>query len=332
MRKYLTHLIGATFLLLGILLFVRVVNQVGIDLLWSYLKKLNWEILVVLVFPVSWTFAQALAWQKIISHDGVHVRLFDIMLVKTIGEAVNTITPLNFIGGDPFRAYLLQKKISTTVSSASVVIDRTLFFFATVILIFCGWIAALVVLPLTPEMRGLFLAATLALLTIMIILMRLQKGSPLQKLGKIAGKIPGLQKKMVRMETRLLEIDDELKKFYERSPAHLVAIVFLHFIGRALGIIEILIIAAFLGHPLSFVTGLLLTTLTILINLVFSFIPQAMGVMEGGYAGYFKHFGSGPPALGTSIQIVRRIRTVFWTILGMGCVWVYRSGKKLYEG
>ncbi|HCU26019.1 MAG TPA: hypothetical protein DF383_13460, partial [Deltaproteobacteria bacterium] len=99
----------------------------------------------------------------------------------------------------------------------------------------------------------------------------------------------------------------------------------LHFFGRICGVIEIYLAARFLGHPFSLVDSYLLASLTVIVNMIFVFVPGAMGVMEGAFAGIFVLLKL-DPAVGTSIQIVRRARMLFWTALGF--VFISRMRKK----
>ncbi len=67
---------------------------------------------------------------------------------------------------------------------------------------------------------------------------------------------------------------------------------------------------------LGFAQCIFLTTLSVLINMVFGIIPGSLGVMEGGYGILLKLYGLNP-ALGVAIQLIRRVRLLFWTLLGM---------------
>jgi uncharacterized membrane protein YbhN (UPF0104 family) len=55
--------------------------------------------------------------------------------------------------------------------------------------------------------------------------------------------------------------------------------------------------------------------MTVLVNMIFVFVPGTFGVMEGAYAGTFSLFHM-DPIIGASIQIIRRLRMLLWTAIG----------------
>jgi uncharacterized membrane protein YbhN (UPF0104 family) len=70
-----------------------------------------------------------------------------------------------------------------------------------------------------------------------------------------------------------------------------------------------------LGYPVSFVAAFLLTSLSLVINSAFFFIPSGVGVFEGGHVFLFHLLGL-DPGLGLGVGIIRRIRKVFWILMG----------------
>ena len=89
-----------------------------------------------------------------------------------------------------------------------------------------------------------------------------------------------------------------------------------HFIGRILGVVEISIIFTYLtGQPYPLLS-LMLATLTSALNFVFAFIPGALGILESFYAGFFYFYGQ-KPSLGVAMQLIRRLRALFWICVGV---------------
>ena len=104
----------------------------------------------------------------------------------------------------------------------------------------------------------------------------------------------------------------------------------LQYIGRALGILEIYLIVQLMGYNVSLEHCLYLASLTILINMVFVFIPGSMGVMEGGYGALF-HLLKLNSAYGIAIQLVRRVRAYFWIGIGLLIILFYKPKVKRAE-
>lgn len=134
----------------------------------------------------------------------------------------------------------------------------------------------------------------------------------------------GIQRKRIEAwSEKIKQLDDQVGGFYKKHKWHFFEIVFLHYVGRCLGAVEIYLIASLMGMPLEPAHCLFLSSLTALINIAFVFIPGSMGVMEGGYGALF-YLLKMDPAYGVGIQLVRRVRTLFWIGLGLLIILLYR--------
>ena len=78
-----------------------------------------------------------------------------------------------------------------------------------------------------------------------------------------------------------------------------------------------------MGFPIELLHCLFLASLTILINMAFVFIPGSIGVMEGGYGALF-YLLKLDPAYGVSIQLIRRIRALFYVFIGFVIIAIYK--------
>lgn len=323
MNKKTTAKFSFLFFVIGLILLFFLIDEVGSDLVLNKILELKWRIVYVLLFPATWYSVQSYAWWRILADDGVKVSLWHVFLTKITGEAVNTVTPISFVGGDPYRIYLLQKKTTKTESAASVVIDRTMYILAVVLLLLTSLVGALLVLPLPGAWKVLFPLITLGLFGVFVFLVFFQKKGMFGSLSRLLQKIGIQKKKLNELSEKIDNLDEKVGGFYRKHKLHFFEIMFLQYLGRFLGVIEIYIIVSLLGLPVSFVQCLFLASLTVLINLSFFFVPGSMGVMESGYGALF-YLLKLNPAYGVAIQLVRRIRTFFWIGLGLLIILVYR--------
>ncbi|MFH1356966.1 MAG: lysylphosphatidylglycerol synthase transmembrane domain-containing protein [bacterium] len=325
--KKLQNKLSMVFFFFGLLLLVVLIKKVGWEDVWQQIQKVNYKIIYIFLFPITWYSIQSFAWWRVLTDDGVKVSLIHVFLTKITGEAINTVTPLSFIGGDPYRIYLLQKKTTKTSSASSVVIDRTMYFlgvFILLLLTLCiGWFR----LTLPPLWRILFPIFIIGFFIFFVMLVRFQKKGMFTAISQLILKT-GIQKeRILSYSEKITDLDEKIGSFYTKHKAHFFEIMILHFIGRFLGAVEIFIIASLLGLPLEFVHCLYLASLTILINFLFVFIPGSMGVMESGYGALFyilkinwEH--------GVALQLVRRIRAFFWIGIGLLIILFYKPSKK----
>ncbi|MBI4237453.1 MAG: flippase-like domain-containing protein [Deltaproteobacteria bacterium] len=306
-------------LVLGFALFLHLVQRIGFATVWTQLRRIGWWLLPIGVLGVLWHWLQAWAWQRILRQRR-RIALRSLYLIKVVGETINTITPAGFLGGDPMRIYLLRRHLPWIFGTASVVIDRTVQAMATLVTIVMGVLLIYWRIPHLPmNMRyGLPIVLIIACAFITYIFLHQQHGFfgfGLQLLKRFRIRRHIAPQRVEQVE----ELDRRIAEFYRHDPSGFWLALLLHWAGRMLGIVEIYWIGhavnPLFGWPEAFILG----ALAPLINLVFSFIPGAFGVMEGAFSGalYLMHL---PPALGVTIQIVKRLRSGLWILLGFVCL------------
>lgn len=330
--KRIGNWLSVIFFTIGLVLLVSLVKKVGWPEVSSTIQRLGWGIVYVFIFPLTWTCIQSFAWWRVLADDDVKVSFWHVMLAKITGEAINTITPVSFIGGDPYRIYLLQKKVAGTKSAASVVIDRTMYMLAVVLLLFVTLVVAWFSLPLPGAWRVLFPVFTFLFFAVFVAVVRLQQKGMFGVVSRLLQRLHVGRERLKAIEEKITNLDHHIGAFYRKHKAHFFEIMILQFIGRFLGAVEVYMIVKLLDLPVLFIHCLFLTSLTILINIAFVFIPGSLGVMESGYGALF-HLINLNPAYGVAIQLIRRIRTFFWIGLGLLIMLVYRpSADKKKEG
>lgn len=321
--KSLSSIFSTVFFVLGLVLLSFLVAKVGVLQILQTLKELgSVKILILTVFPLSWYLLQSFAWYRVFKDDAVAVRFMDVFLVKLTGEAINTITPVGFMGGDPYRIYLLKKTVGGKNSAASVVVDRSMQTFAILCLLMLTIILALCTLPLTRELKLGLPILGFGFIVFLFMMIRSHKKGVFAQLAGFAHALHIKRESLAKVQHKIDELDEQISRFYKKHPLHFFEIFTLHFLSRLLGPVEIWIMAWIMGFPLDALTCLYLAALTILINIVFVFIPGSIGVMEGGY-GYLFHLLKLVPAHGVTLQLVRRIRALFYVLVGLVIILIY---------
>ena len=97
-----------------------------------------------------------------------------------------------------------------------------------------------------------------------------------------------------------------------------------------LGACETYVILRSLEPSITFPVAFLVTSLTVIINSLFFFMPSNIGVLEGGQVFLLSALGLNP-AVGLSLGLAKRMRKVFWIFVG----WLfltYLSRKALERG
>ncbi len=307
--------IKVLFLFLGLLFFAYLVYKLGPAEILSHLKKVGFKSFYIVELSFFITVLGVWAWQLILKGGASHVSYWKLMEIKLIGEMVNTLTPLGWGTGDPVRILLLKKKFSVTQSAASVVVDRTLQSLAMALFMIAGVFLFFKTFnfPL-PLKVGLLVSLSVILGGCIFLYIRSHQGL----LNFFVGLLKKLRIKKFTPQTlqHITEIDTYISEFYKNKKGHFLLSLSLQFCCRILGVVEIYLIAYLVGNPLTMLQCYLLASMTLVINMVFVFVPGSIGVLEGAFAAVFALFHLNP-AIGSSIQIIRRMRMLFWNFVGL---------------
>ena len=317
MTKAFVKKLRVLFLIVGAALLVLLIRKIGIAPIVDDIKSMGWRIFPILSIGFVWYILYTEAWRQFLFRIGDGIGFWELFRIKIAGEAVNTLTPVNFLGGDPLRIHLLKKNFATIEGAASVVVDRTLHSAATLIVIIFGITVSFIGFKTLPaNLRyGVPIATTIAVLFMTFVLVHQRKGffSLLITLSKRLGiKREFSEKTIARFE----ELDSHMIDFYTADHKGFWVALACHTTGRFLGIAEIYAMGRCVSDKFTLFAAIVLCALAPIVNAVFTFVPGALGIMEGAYSGvlYLLHLD---PSIGIAIQISRRIRAALWIMLGL---------------
>lgn len=303
-------------LLFGTLLFVYLINHIGPTVIWQEILAIGWWSVGLGLLSLGWYIVYAFAWRAILLQHR-KIPLWPLLRIKLIGEMVNTMTPINFVGGDPVRIHFLKRYFPWLHSAASVVIDRTLYGIISAVLVFLGVMVTYWHIPHLPQNMRYGLP-TIVLITccFMAFIFVHQRRGILGFAMNILKKLRIKRHFSERTVDRCRELDTMISSFYREYPLGFWTALAYQAIARAMGIVEIYIIGHLNNSALGWTEAIILGAVAQIINGLFAFIPGALGVMEGAYSGTMLLLGF-PPSLGLSIQIIKRLRTAVWTSVGI---------------
>lgn len=295
---------------MGLVLYLTV--RIGPDAIWEAFRSLSWGLLVVLVFPTCLAvIADTLAWRCTFFKPP---RSFTRLLwIRLAGDAVNLATPTASVGGDLVKAYLLRPGVSLGDGLASVIADKTTSVVCQVLALLGGLIVAAIMLP---DARALLLAtsgalAVEALCAVGFVVAQLRGviGGGGRLMAKLS-KSPGPERQAV-----MDGMDHALRSFYVERGRSVVASVWWHFAGFAIGTLEIYLVVRLLGVPISLPVAFAIGALGTAVKFFTFMVPASLGALEGGNVAIFTAFGLGG-AVGLTYTLVRRLREIVWVAVG----------------
>ena len=317
MKALQVSMVALGFLLLGYL-----VGQLGVDEVLHHLDAIKWMFPLLLLPSCAWHLSNTVAWNFAFPPDAFKPRLPVLFAAKLAGEAVNQLTPLANLGGEPVKAYLLTHRTPGPRGMASVVVDKT----AQLVVGLTFTILGLGLLfyyhdvsELIPlEYRALF-AFLLVTSPVALYLFYKHQERMFTSLLKLL--------RFARLRTDLIErnmgraarIDTNIGTFYRLHRVRFLQALFFQSIGWFMGTCETYVILRALDADIGFWFCFVLNALGAVINGLFFFMPSNIGVMEGSLVFLFSSLGL-DPALGLSVGLARRMRRVFWIFIGWTCL------------
>ncbi len=277
----------------------------------------------------------ALTWQTILQQSGRENPGFLYLLRLTIsGFALNYVTPVGLLGGEPYRIMELSTKVGTERATSSVVLFSMMHIFSH----FWYWLTAIVTFlclvvadkaQTSTVVNFVMLGATmLSMLGIYFFCVGYRHGM-VAAFFRFTAKIPGLRRRAAHFEkrnrARFEEIDAQIAALHSQNKRAFAASFLLEYVGRLLQSIEIMLFLLLMGQGsvatvsdalLLFIESFVVLAFASLLSNVLGFIPMQAGGREGGFALAAAHLGMTLSA-GLSVSLFCRLREVVWIVIGL---------------
>lgn len=278
----------------------------------------------VILIPSFVMYAvEAYGWKITLGPAGQLVPFLRIFAVRTAGEVVNMTTPAAYVGGEPLKAYLLQKSgVPMVEGMASVVIAKTTMTIAQVLFILLGIALGFWILGAQGS-SGQMIAA--GLLSIGLLAFGTAAFVFVQRRGLFTWILTMVRKLGMRIgflearEDKLRELDRTILNFYTRHQAAFYTSTGLYFLGWLAEALEVFVIIYCLGGPADAWSAISIGALSVFIKGGTFFIPGSLGAQDGGNLLLLQAFGYSD-VTGIAFALLRRFRELVWIGIGLLCL------------
>lgn len=324
--KHLKHILEFACFLLGIALFILVIKSVELGPLKNIflsLHGLGWLVFVLYPFMCAWDVA---AWKAVFSKRWhPQIKFWDLFTIRLAGEAVNNITPVIDVGGEPLKVVLVSNRFEIPKKSALAagIIGRTALFLAEIYFVVLGLALSFFILPLPWEWKWALFITVLVFIILIALFIFAQKKGLFVTFIEWLDYLQFDPKLFERFHIPFKQIDEEISSFYSTEEKGFKKAVFLHTLGWISGGVEMFFIFQIIGSPVSFVQAMMLESLLQLVRLASFFIPGNLGAQEGGLAFFVQLMGA-HPAYGVAASLLKRARQILWTGIGFAIWGLYQ--------
>ena len=297
--------IRALLLGVGVALLGAFVYAAGPAEIAANLSRLGWGFFALVALNAVWRSIAATAmWTLFDPEHGLS--LARIMTIRWTGESINTLTPFGNVGGEPVKAVMLARELGGTGSAGFILLDKTIFSLASVGFMVTGGLFGVAVLAQRPMVFALSIALLIPwLLVLGWTITRQVKGDFVVK-SSGALKLLRIRLKPKTL-ARLEEVDATMSRFWRERRARFVTAFTLHALARGLRVVDVWLCVTLLGAHITIGGAYLTAAIGMLASTTFFFIPNGIGVAEGGQGYVLELLGPGV-AVGVSMALARRVR------------------------
>jgi putative membrane protein len=311
-------------LVAGVVLLVALVQRMGVSNVWHDVRSVGYGFVFIVGQEILAYLANTVGWYFAFPRPRPPLPFRRLLAARICGDVINSLTPTATVGGEFVRARLLRESVEPTALWASLAVAKVSQTVGQVAFIVLGLFLVLDDVPLPDGVRqalligmSLFLAAVTAAVT-------------LQRRGMLVPALNIVARLGLPVPERLTEtvrrLDAEISRVYA-SPASFLLSVGGFFTGWMAGVLEIYLILIFLDVPgASLHLALMIEVLSVAIDAVFFLVPAKAGTQEGGKMLIFKLLGL-PPAKGLTLGILRRLRDLSWSVVGLAILSRYQLRK-----
>lgn len=293
--KRLWFLVELVFFCVGLALLYWVIRSTDITRLKESIPAFTgaW-FLAFLIYPLNCCW-DALAWKNCFPAEWrTKISFTQLYLIRLAGEAMNNVTPVLDVGGEPLKILLMRRQMGIPQKTAlnACLVGRAALWVGEVVFILMGLASAAFLMPLPAQARW----ALWVTMGIFAVVSTVFIG--LQIRGRFSAELPA---------------------FYAREKKRFCLAVFLHGLSWGLGSLEMFFLMRMVGAPVSLEISFLLEALLQLVRTMSFLVPGNLGVQEAGLAFFVDSLGH-HAAQGVAVSLLKRVRQIVWTAIGF-IVW-----------
>jgi len=316
------RLLTAAYAAAGAALFVYVVRRAGVAEIVAGIREVGWGLAAILALAGARFILRAACWRLCMPP---HARLpFDGTLAAFLaGDAVGNVTPLGLLASEPTKIFLVRHHLATRDSVASLALENLIYAVSVGLVVMAGLLVVLATVPMPGVWQAAFVAALVATAGGGVFAVRLLRGTWDDRQGR-----------RPRWRERLAGVRLAVMGFSAEHMPRLWRALALDGLFHTLAILEIFLTLWWLsGRMPTLAQAIIFESLNRLVTIAFKFVPFRIGVDEA-LSGAAAPLLALNPAAGVTLAVVRKVRNLFWTGIGLAIIAAHpvRAGRPTGPG
>lgn len=304
-------------ILVGIALFIGVIQYIGIDDFKAAFKSFSWWIIgVVTLLGFTQMFIIIYRWKLILKAQGDDVPFKKIIAPKFVGHTVSYLTPGPVVGGEPVAAYLLKRNTGIGYSKgfASILVDKILDFTYPLPFLVAAIVYAIFKYDIPWKTMSAFVIVLLGLIALLVVFyVQTYRGK-----GFFTSVIRALRlhrfSKIEKYLEKILHFEALIIKFFNHQKKLFIKGLLLSLLGGIVIVLQFVVVLFSLHIDADVVQILMMMVFMILSS--FMPLPASLGSFEAGQVIVFSALGH-PASIGVAFVLILRSAEVFKVGLGL---------------
>lgn len=325
-KKTILRLVPA----LGIGLLAYLISKVDFHALAANRKAIGWGLLLIVAVGGLAHVVKTWAWLLTLRGERRKVGFARAFGLRLASEAIGQLGFVGMVGGETARVSLLGSGVPISAAISSVTLDRALFIATGAWVMLAGIAGIGFAVPLSHTLRIYIVALAIGLVCLLAAgAFAIRRRWPvLSGSARAMTWIPGFKKWLQSKEATIVASEESIMAFCDDVPMAFWCSLLLNLLCHFLAIVEVYICLRMLGAHATLAGALVMESLTKLINVAGSVNPGNVGTYEAGNMAIGRLVRL-TGAQGLLLALCRRVRAIFWAILGGLCLlWLSKKLKR----
>jgi len=316
--KRRSHAFTAVSVVVGLILFVYLVKQVGLGEIYARVRALGGGFILIITLSAIRPAARSWAWLRAMAPHERGVGFSTVWCARLVGDAMGNLTTAGPLIAEPFRLRALNGKLPLAAGVSSLTVETLTYAISSCVMVMAGTLLLLTTFTVSDSLQVVSRVTLGSVLLVIVaaVVVVTKRWFLLSGLGIRVARLLHFNTRLEHKIEYLATLEKYIFDFYARRPADFFIVALCEVSFHLAGIAETYATLYLIESNPTLQAAFILEAINRAINMVFNFIPARLGVDEAGSGLLAQTLGLGA-GTGVSLAIVRKVRVFFWSALGL---------------
>lgn len=292
--------------LAGFALFAFALRRAGVSEILDGIRRVGWGLLPILGLAGLRFVLRGQCWRLCMA-PASRLPFPQAFAAFLAGDAIGNLTPLGMAASEPTKVFLTRHHLATRDSVTSLAVDNLVYAASVIAVVSLGVAIVLVTVPLPFAWQEAAVAGLVAMVVAAAVAARLLRGT----WSESSGQRPAWRERLASLRRSVLQSSVV-------RPRQLWIVFAIHMAFHALAVFEVFLTMRWLlgDGSVTFGQAVIFEALNRAVTVLFKFVPFRVGVDEL-LSGELAAILSVQPAAGVTLAVVRKVRNLAWTAVGL---------------